>query len=78
MRDIYQDLIDYYFKLESSKYSRVFLIPSLTEIFGFHPIDFNFELSTTKFPTSVFLVYLGVATNFTLQLVNFPNKLANS
>jgi len=54
MRDIYQNIIDYYLKLEFSKYSSVLLIPSLTEIFGFHPIDFNFELSTTKFPTSVF------------------------
>ena len=78
MRNIYQNIINFYLKLDSSKYSSVFLIPSLVEIFGFHPIDFNFELSTTKFPTSVFLVYFGVATNFTLQLVNFSNKLANS
>jgi len=60
------------------KYSKVFFIPSSKFTFGFHPSDLNFELSTTKFPTSVFLVYLGVTTNFTLQLVNFPNKLANS
>ena len=44
-------------------------IPSLIEIFGVHPKLRNFELFTTKFPTSTFFVYVGVSEYFTLQPV---------
>ena len=44
--------------------------------FGFQPKDFNFLLSTTKFPTSTFFVYFGVGGKLILQSVCFFNNFA--